>query len=633
MPFRSAVTALLLAVLVLGACSREPRPPADRDVAMRRLVAHLAVSDDAAALDDLRGYLDRVPRDPVMRYNLACLLARLGEPDGALAALRLALHDGYRRLDQIRQDEDLAALRDDPRLEALLTAHIDSLTALTAAATLEVAGDQWSVPHDLSGGGSLRVRVTPDALEVASDLLADARSGWLVVAVPTDLATFETRRAFVFTLRSADDALVAEPPTIQVAGNRLRVPWSAVVPQQPPLDLLLGLNLVLESRSGRHALIDDPLLGSSDTDWRRYAPLVIDPGAHPAPLLVARPDTRLAIGDTLAVEVAVQGQPDGEVPVSLQVGGREAAEVAVVSESGLGYDTVLLALGTGGPGWVELGAASGSLRWSGTAYRLPSDWFLTHNAALETVPLVEQDIVRYWLFKVLRGHQVFDPRDDPAPLAEAVARTEALLARFTATGSVLPDTAAVMPVAVRTGQDALMEARLALPDAARRDLIASAGLVLVDDAIALADVSADLHRAAPDGLWLVLPAAPGAGLDQATVARVHAAGQWLRELMPSVTEIGLVGVGRAATSAVLAAQAAPSAWADLRLWADWTLDPWPLAATGSLAESVPLGVRALAPRISLPPATGVRAAAVAAALGGTVEPRDPGSTLVGWLMR
>jgi Flp pilus assembly protein TadD len=62
----------------------------------------------------------RLPDDPTVRYNLACSLALNGELDAAFAELGHALERGYRDAEHLAQDEDLAALRADPRFEALL---------------------------------------------------------------------------------------------------------------------------------------------------------------------------------------------------------------------------------------------------------------------------------------------------------------------------------------------------------------------------------------------------------------------------------------------------------------------------------------------------------------------------------
>lgn len=60
------------------------------------------------------------PSEPVAHYNLACSLALVGDLDGALTRLRVALDMGFRDLVFIRKDRDLRTLRGDPRFEALL---------------------------------------------------------------------------------------------------------------------------------------------------------------------------------------------------------------------------------------------------------------------------------------------------------------------------------------------------------------------------------------------------------------------------------------------------------------------------------------------------------------------------------
>lgn len=52
-------------------------------------------------------------------YRIACCLARLGDPDAALAWLDRAFALGYRHLADLRTEPDLASLRPDPRFRAL----------------------------------------------------------------------------------------------------------------------------------------------------------------------------------------------------------------------------------------------------------------------------------------------------------------------------------------------------------------------------------------------------------------------------------------------------------------------------------------------------------------------------------
>ena len=67
----------------------------------------------------------RLPGDATVRYNLACSLALNGEIDAAFEELGRALERGYRDRGHLTQDGDLAALRADPRFEALLARLVD----------------------------------------------------------------------------------------------------------------------------------------------------------------------------------------------------------------------------------------------------------------------------------------------------------------------------------------------------------------------------------------------------------------------------------------------------------------------------------------------------------------------------
>jgi hypothetical protein len=60
------------------------------------------------------------PGSPVVRYNLACVLAKAGSRRKALDALEAAVDAGFRDVALMRADEDLASLRDEPRFRAVL---------------------------------------------------------------------------------------------------------------------------------------------------------------------------------------------------------------------------------------------------------------------------------------------------------------------------------------------------------------------------------------------------------------------------------------------------------------------------------------------------------------------------------
>jgi len=57
------------------------------------------------------------PQDPIAFYNLACSLSLLGRIDEAFEALEQAVAKGYREVDHLMSDSDLASLRRDPRFE------------------------------------------------------------------------------------------------------------------------------------------------------------------------------------------------------------------------------------------------------------------------------------------------------------------------------------------------------------------------------------------------------------------------------------------------------------------------------------------------------------------------------------
>lgn len=60
------------------------------------------------------------PKEPIVHYNLACSLARLGRIDPAIDALEHAESLGYQDVPHMEEDEDLASLRSSPRYRALL---------------------------------------------------------------------------------------------------------------------------------------------------------------------------------------------------------------------------------------------------------------------------------------------------------------------------------------------------------------------------------------------------------------------------------------------------------------------------------------------------------------------------------
>ncbi len=77
--------------------------------------------DQAAVL--FEAALSLIPGDADILYDLACERSRAGDLDGAIARLKGAIEAGYRDWTWMQRDEDLSALRSDPRYGELLRTH------------------------------------------------------------------------------------------------------------------------------------------------------------------------------------------------------------------------------------------------------------------------------------------------------------------------------------------------------------------------------------------------------------------------------------------------------------------------------------------------------------------------------
>lgn len=90
-----------------------------QQLAMRMQAAHRS-GDFSTMAQICREGVALLPQNPVWRYNLACALARQGRVTEALENLETAVAQGFRRAEQIKQDEDLASLRHTTHFRALL---------------------------------------------------------------------------------------------------------------------------------------------------------------------------------------------------------------------------------------------------------------------------------------------------------------------------------------------------------------------------------------------------------------------------------------------------------------------------------------------------------------------------------
>ena len=94
--------------------------PGTAEHALRRFVNLHSADRHAEALVAIREVLALAPDRPLVHYNHACVLGRLGAVDDALAALDAARHFGWRDMLHAQVDGDLATVRADPRFAAWL---------------------------------------------------------------------------------------------------------------------------------------------------------------------------------------------------------------------------------------------------------------------------------------------------------------------------------------------------------------------------------------------------------------------------------------------------------------------------------------------------------------------------------
>jgi len=86
----------------------------------------MAQSEDPGQRAQAMGIANRAlasdPEDSAMLYNIACLYAKLGETEQALACLEKSVRFGFGLKEWLVHDPDLSALRNEPRFEKLLAA-------------------------------------------------------------------------------------------------------------------------------------------------------------------------------------------------------------------------------------------------------------------------------------------------------------------------------------------------------------------------------------------------------------------------------------------------------------------------------------------------------------------------------
>lgn len=97
----------------------EKTAPNFEGLSMNLGATYLQLKDYVKAAEYLRRAIDQNPRNAAAHYNMACLQARLGQSDDAMASLNAAKSNGMTMTASARRDPDLASLRGRSDFETL----------------------------------------------------------------------------------------------------------------------------------------------------------------------------------------------------------------------------------------------------------------------------------------------------------------------------------------------------------------------------------------------------------------------------------------------------------------------------------------------------------------------------------
>jgi tetratricopeptide (TPR) repeat protein len=142
----------------------------------RLATCRLMLKEYKPALAAYETALDRgAPEGPV-RYNMARVRARLGDKDEALACLEKSATAGFAKSRQVKAEEDLAALREEPRFKTLIEKLENPTKGLKGADALDHWLGEWEVYVNGQRVGSNRIAKTLDGFAV-EEFWEDAQGG------------------------------------------------------------------------------------------------------------------------------------------------------------------------------------------------------------------------------------------------------------------------------------------------------------------------------------------------------------------------------------------------------------------------------------------------------------------------
>jgi len=167
----------------------------------RQIIECFDRSDYDKAVELINAYLKYSPNDAGMLYNLACAHCRLKDNDSAASALLRAFKAGFRDIEQMRNDPDLAGLREDPLYRAILD-EADRVAADSARSAVDRWRETYGVAHyryeidkehrlnyatalDESSHEEMRKMLDKQADQMIKSLFEMPPNYYVLIAIPT----------------------------------------------------------------------------------------------------------------------------------------------------------------------------------------------------------------------------------------------------------------------------------------------------------------------------------------------------------------------------------------------------------------------------------------------------------------
>lgn len=147
------------------AASPDPKKLEEFDRLEQQLTDLFSRRQYEKAADLCRQQMKILPESAEPHYNLACAMTRMGKKDSALSELDRAVHLGFTDAAHMREDDDLAALRDEDQFKTLLKTTRQKELDAPHEASFDIDGMK-TVEGFPEGGLRFRVRMGASATKL-----------------------------------------------------------------------------------------------------------------------------------------------------------------------------------------------------------------------------------------------------------------------------------------------------------------------------------------------------------------------------------------------------------------------------------------------------------------------------------